>query len=286
MFRDLLRINERPAPFAWLTTEALWTDPYISEQMLGYHLDGTIDLSSRRTSFIEASVAWIVETFGIGPGSRVVDLGCGPGLYTNRLAGTGARVTGVDFSRRSIGHAREVAERQGLSTTHVQADYLAWDGPGPFDLVLLIFCDYSALAPWQRESLLERMRRMIEPGGAVLFDVMSRAKLRDAIESASYRAHPGGGFWAPSPYFEFHNRFVYPDEAVTLDRYEIVEADRTRSFYNWLQHFDPESLEVELAGAGFQVDSVLGDVAGAPFDPAGREFAVVARLARSEEQRA
>ncbi len=277
MFADLRRNNERPAPFAHLTTETLWTDPYLSEQMLGFHLDGTVDLSSRKTSFIEASVRWMVEAFRVGPGSRVLDLGCGPGLYTNRLARTGASVTGVDFSRRSIAHAREVAEREGLAVDHVHADYLAWEPTGLFDLILMIFCDYSALAPWQRESLRDRVVRVLAPGGAVLFDVASGAGLAEEEESASYSVHPAGGFWSPSPYFEFHNRFVYKPEAVTLDRYEIVEADRSRAFFNWLQHFEPETLEAELGRAGLRVESVLGDVAGMRFDPLLPEFAVVAR---------
>ena len=52
-----------------------------------------------------------------------------------------------------------------------------------------------------------------------------------------------------------------------------------QTIYNWLQHFDPTSLAAELRGAGLEVASVLGDVAGAPYDPDRPEFAVVARRA-------
>jgi hypothetical protein len=42
--------------------------------MLRFHLDPESDLASRRPAIIDASVAWIAERFGVGPGTRVIDL--------------------------------------------------------------------------------------------------------------------------------------------------------------------------------------------------------------------
>jgi SAM-dependent methyltransferase len=277
MFDELQRINERPAVFSRLTTAALWTDPHTSEQMLRFHLDGSVDVSSRRTEFIDASVAWITGAFHLTDRSRVLDLGCGPGLYTNRLARIGADVTGIDFSSRSIAYAREAAARDGLRVTYVNEDYLAWESSRRFDLITMIYCDYCALAPVQRRALLGKIERLLEPGGAFLFDVCSLTALHAWVESASYTVSLTDGFWSPDPYFEFLNKFVYPDHRVTLDKYEIVEPDRTRTIYNWLQYFDQEALAGELDEAGLEVASVLGDVAGRPFEPSSSEFAIVAR---------
>ncbi|MGD0248727.1 MAG: hypothetical protein ABSB75_06700 [Candidatus Limnocylindrales bacterium] len=57
----------------------------------------------------------------------------------------------------------------------------------------------------------------------------------------------------------------------------VVEADRTRTFYNWIQCFSPESLASELGRVGLEIDSILGDVTGRPFDAQSTEFAVIAR---------
>jgi hypothetical protein len=38
MFEELKKINERPKPFEFYTASDLWTDEYISKQMLSYHL--------------------------------------------------------------------------------------------------------------------------------------------------------------------------------------------------------------------------------------------------------
>jgi SAM-dependent methyltransferase len=277
MFRQLQRINERPAVFSHLTTADLWTDPHTSEQMLRHHLDGSVDVSSRKTVFIDASVAWITEAFHLTDQSRVLDLGCGPGLYTNRLAQSGVDVTGIDFSSRSIAYARKAAARDGLTVTYVNEDYLAWESNTRFDLITMIFCDYCALAPRQRRPLLRKIERLLELEGSFLFDVCSLVTLDEWVESAGYTAAPDGGFWSPNPYFEFLSKFVYPEERVTLDKYEIVESGRSRTIYNWLQHFDREALAAELRRAGLEVASVLGDVAGRPFDPSSPEFAVIAR---------
>ncbi|NIV35509.1 MAG: methyltransferase domain-containing protein, partial [Anaerolineae bacterium] len=114
---DLLQaLQEKPAPFT--PGEPLfWDDPHISKGMLATHLDPTIDLASRRPETIDRTVAWIVETLGLEPGDSVLDLGCGPGLYTQRFAQRGQRVSGVDYSRRSIEYAGQQAEEKGWTST-------------------------------------------------------------------------------------------------------------------------------------------------------------------------
>jgi SAM-dependent methyltransferase len=277
VFGELRAINERPAPFSRMTTAALWTDPYISQQMLSFHLDGSVAISSGTTESIAESVTWMRRAFLLTDRSRVLDLGCGPGLYASRLARAGIDVTGIDFSPRSIAYARESAARDGLRVTYVNEDYLAWDSRQRFDLVTMIMRDYGALAPDQRWALLGKVERLLEPDGAFLFDVDSMAALEARAESVSYAPSGGGGFWSESPYFEFHGTFVYPDDGVALDKFVIVEPSRTRSFYVWAQHFSPERLAAELGQAGLTCASVVGDVAGRPFNGQAPEFAVIAR---------
>lgn len=277
MFRKLQEINERPAVFSRMTVADLWTDPHTSEQMLRHHLDGSVAISSGTTEFIEAAVGWMKETFDLGDGSRVLDLGCGPGLYTIRLARAGVEVTGVDFSSRSIAYARDAAAEEGLAIDYVNDDYLAWESRERFDLVTMIMRDYCAIGPDQRRSLLAKIAGMLAPEGAFLFDVDSAVALEGRSESVSYAPSPEGGFWSPEPYFEFVSRFVYPEDAATLDKHTTVEAERTRTIYNWIQYFTPESLASELEKSGLRAESVFGDVTGRPFDPESPQFAVAAR---------
>ena len=98
MFKQLQKINRRPQPYSVYTAEELWTDPYTAQQMLQYHLNEDLALASRTPDVIASTVAWLQERFNIGDDTRIADFGCGPGLYTTRLAQLGAEVTGIEFS--------------------------------------------------------------------------------------------------------------------------------------------------------------------------------------------
>jgi SAM-dependent methyltransferase len=278
LFETLERINERPGVYSRYTADALWSSPDISEMMLRYHLDGEVDLASRRTEFIDASADWIRRTFGLGPGSRVIDLGCGPGLYADRLARSGASVTGIDISPRSIDYARERAARDELRIDYRLGDYLELDIEPGYDLATMIMCDYCALSPEQRGRLLQRVRTMLAPGGRFLFDVYSLAYFETWEEMAAYGAGMMDGFWSATPYYGFQNTFKYEAEKVVLEKYLIVERDGSSEYFNWFQHYDVASLTAEVEAASLVIESIHGDVAGEPFEPSLPEFAVVARL--------
>ena len=124
MYSFLKEQNTRPPLFSAYTVEELWTDPHVAQQMLALHLDPDHELASRKHDFIERSIGWLGRSFDLDSGKRVLDLGCGPGLYANGLAQLGARVTAVDFSANSLAHARSIAERRGLQVAYHQANYL------------------------------------------------------------------------------------------------------------------------------------------------------------------
>lgn len=275
-FQELEKINTRPRPFEFYTASDLWTDEHTSHQMLSFHLNENIDVSSRKAVFIEESVAWIVSRFGISTGKRVADFGCGPGLYTTRLAQNQAKVTGIDFSRRSIQHAIEIAERSGLSINYVNKNYLEFESEERFDLILMIMCDFCALSPAQRKQMLRKFHSILKPGGHVLLDVYSLAGFSRREEAAGYELNQLNGFWSPNRYYGFSNTFKYEEEKIVLDKYTIVESDRVRTVYNWLQYFSPEGVRAEFSDSGFKVTNFYSDVAGQPFDPQASEFAVVA----------
>ncbi len=276
LFDELVRIHERPEPFACCTSRELWTDDHISARMLAYHLDPASDISSRNACFIERSIKWIVSQFNLAESPKIADFGCGPGLYANALARRAA-VTGIDFSRRSIEYARDVAASEGVNVHYVIQDYLEFETDERFDLILMIMCDVCALSPGQRSRLLERFHRILEPGGAVLLDVYSLEAFDRVKESTKVALNMFDGFWAPHDYFCFKNTFKYIAEKVVLEKYTIVEATRTRTVYNWFQHFSPKDLERELQEHGLKVEALFSDVAGTPFDPHASEFAVIAR---------
>lgn len=276
MFDQLEKINERPEPFQFYTARELWTDEYTSKQMLSCHLNESIDLSSRKAEFINRSVEWIASEFNIGSETDLADFGCGPGLYTSRLAKLGASVTGIDFSQRSIEYGKEIAAREQLKINYVNQNYLDFDTEKRFDLVLMIMCDFCVLSPTQRKKILDIFHKILKPNGSVLLDVNSLAAFEQREEIATYEVNQLNGFWSPHKYYGFLNTFKYNQEKVVLDKYTIIESERTRYVYNWFQYFTPEELESEFVEAGLTIKGLYSDVAGTPYDRQSREFAVIA----------
>jgi len=276
MFKALKEINIRPEPFQFYTADDLWTDEYTSRQMLEYHLNESIDISSRNKNFIERSVEWIVAHFGVDHKTEIIDFGCGPGLYTTRLAEHGAKVTGIDFSKSSIQYAKKAAEEKGLDITYVVENYLHFNTTDQFDLITMIMCDFCALSPAQRKVMFSKFLSCLKPGGSILLDVYSLNSFNQKEESASYELNQLYGFWSPDDYYGFVNTFKYEEEKVILDKYTIVEKSRKRIVYNWLQYYSKDSLIKEFEENGLKVETLFSDVAGKAFTPESTEIAIVA----------
>jgi SAM-dependent methyltransferase len=276
---DLARLQQlqrRPEPFT--PGEPLfWDDPHISKGMLAAHLNPNTEAASRRPEIIDRAVAWLVETLGLRAGDAVVDLGCGPGLYAARLAERGLRVTGVDYSRRSIAYATQYASEHGLDITYRYQNYLTLDDEGQYDAALLIYGDYCPLAPAQRRQLLANVRRALKDGGRFVLDVTTRVcrkrvGLQDGWDAVDT------GFWKPGPHLVLKKGFDYPEQAIYLDQYIVIEADGTLSVYrNWFQDYTRETITAELEAGGFAVQGVWNDLTGTPYAEGGEWIGVVAQ---------
>jgi len=277
MFNLLESINARPELFGQYTAADLWTDDHTSEQMLKYHLDENSDISSRNHVFIKKSVEWMIERFDLVQGKKVADFGCGPGLYSAQLSASNISVTGIDFSKRSIIYAKEYARKNDLNINYVNQNYLDFETDERFDLIIMIMCDFCALSPDQRRSLLQKFHMLLKDDGAVLLDVYSIKAFEIRKETAVYEKDQLNGFWSPYTYYAFLNTFKYEKEKVILDKYTVIEKNRTRTIYNWLQYYSPESLEKEFTDTGFRIKNFYKDVAGSAYTDCSSEFAVVAR---------
>ncbi len=277
MYPKLAEINQRPEPFAFYTAETLWNDDHISKQMLALHLDAALEPASRNHAFMQQSFEWMDDRFGIGPGKRICDFGGGPGLYTSHWAEAGAQVTGVDFSRRSIGYARQTAADQSLDIEYVLQNYLEHTTDKTFDLITMIYCDLCPLSPAQRGTMFGKFYDFLDDDGMLFLDVFSLTAFAQREEEAVYEHMLLDGFWSAEDYYGFLNIIKYTDEKVTLDKYTIIEESRTRVVYNWLQYYSLDSIHQEFADNGFRIMEYYANVAGSPYHPDATEIAVVAQ---------
>ena len=106
-------------------------------------------------------------------GLKVLDIGCGGGLLSEKFAQAGAQVTGIDLSASSLEVARCHAGQQGLQIEYRQAsaEKLPFD-PDSFDLV--VCCDFLEHVSDRLEVFLTEMVRVLKPGGLFLYDTVNR----------------------------------------------------------------------------------------------------------------
>ena len=277
MFDEIKEINVKPKPFEFYTADELWTNEHTANVMLEYHLNENIDVSSRNKAFIIRSAKWITEYFNIGEHFAIADFGCGPGLYTTRFAQKGASVTGIDFSINSLKYAKQTAKQNNLKINYVNTNYLNYETSEKYDLITMIMCDFCALSPGQRSVLLQKFSSLLKQSGSILLDVYSINSFNKKSESATYERNHLNNFWSPDEYYCFVNSFKYEKEKVSLDKYTIIEKNRKRIVYNWLQHFSKESLRNELESNGFTIKEYFASVAGDKFESNSLEFAIIAQ---------
>jgi SAM-dependent methyltransferase len=164
-----------PVPFD-PSVELDWGRPDYARRLLGEHLDQSHDGASRRRSVVAAQLRRLRRLLP-SPPVRILDAGCGPGLYAVPLAGLGYTVTGVDVSAAALQHARGLARDAHLSGTvrFVKGDLrdvaLA---PGRFDAALLVYFVLEAFARTEQPEVLKRIAASLAPDGMLIAELRLR----------------------------------------------------------------------------------------------------------------
>lgn len=269
-FYALAKAIEKPPLYA-KSTAPFWEDPHIAKEMLKAHLDSSCEAASRPFSFIDASVDWIVRYCKLSADARILDLGCGPGLYTRRFAKRNYQVTGVDLSPGSLAYARKEA---GEKEHYLLGDYVEMDLPQGFSLILLIFCDFGVLSDTARDTLLDKVYQALKPGGWFVFDVFTPLR---TPSSSGYQLEREG-FFRPHPHLVLQNHFTYGvAREIHLDQYVVVDEKGTEVYRIWDHRYTRESLAPLVAKAGFRDIQFFSDVAGRVYEKSQDTLGVLAR---------
>ncbi|MBE0601915.1 MAG: methyltransferase domain-containing protein [Firmicutes bacterium] len=269
--KALLALDQTPAPYE--TGDEFWNDPYISGQLLPFHLNPDTDLASYRPETMDAICAWLPKAMGLQPGAAMADLGCGPGLYCAKLAAAGYRMTGVDRSESSLAYARVHAP----AANFLRQSYLEPFGENAFDAAIMISQDYGVLSPDSRKTLLRHIHTALKPGGVFAFDVSSlRAYADRAAKAAPNWYAAKGGFYRPPDHLVLEKALPYPDIPAICDRISVLDHE-VKTYKFWQTFYAPETIGRELEAGGFRLVQALSGLDGTPYSGDSPAIGVIAQ---------
>jgi trans-aconitate methyltransferase len=190
-------------------------------------------------SFVWKLAAGVLELLGAQSGERILDLGCGTGHLTAKIAETGAQVVGVDRSPEMIRQAKEKYPSLRFEVMDAREIQLE----GKFDAVFS-----NATLHWikEPERVIAGIRELLRPGGRFVAEFGGRgntAELLKAVQHAWQKLEIASP--APHPWYypglaeyagllEQHGFEV--THATLFDRPTPLD-DGARGLHNWLEMF-------------------------------------------------
>jgi trans-aconitate methyltransferase len=108
-------------------------------------------------AFVHGLAGEVLEWLAAAPGERILDLGCGDGQLTQRIAETGASVVGVDASPEMVAAARS----RGIAAEQAAAESL----PGPDATFDAVFSNAALHWVQDQDAMMTQVRRVLVPGG-------------------------------------------------------------------------------------------------------------------------
>jgi SAM-dependent methyltransferase len=274
-------LNRAQPPVPWDEGYTIpWNDPGFSERMLAFHLSQETDAASRRTEKVEKGVAWIHERFLEGRPTRILDLGCGPGLYAVRFARLGHECRGIDFGPASVAYAREQSEKEGLECAFVEEDLRTADFGSGFGLAMLIFGEFNVFTPEDARKILRKAFAALDEGGVLVLEPHYLAALRDergGSVSSWYTATEG--LFMDGPHLCLEENFWHEESKAATTRFFIVDAQtgevqRHAASY---QAYTDEEYRTVVEECGFEEVEFFPSLTGEEDEQQEEFFVLVAR---------
>jgi cyclopropane fatty-acyl-phospholipid synthase-like methyltransferase len=224
------------------------------------------DWLTDEASDAQADLIW--RLLGLEPGMEVLDLACGHGRIANRLAGRGARVTGLDATPMFLALARDDAAARRVEVEYVEGDMRDLPWRARFDRVVSWFTSFGYFDDGDNRRVLGEAHDVLKPGGALLVENNNVAQLLT-------RALPwvvnerDGNFMIDRWHFD-------PTSSRGVTERVVLRDGRVRRFGFTVRMFIAAELGDWCRDAGFR-DVEFYDEEGAPLTAQGRRMITIAR---------
>ena len=275
---DLLRRASVRAP--WTEgSEIPWHAPEFSERMLHEHLSRQHDAASRRLQKVSAHVAWMHRALLGERPSKVLDLCCGPGLYTSRLARLGHECVGVDYAPASIAYAVRLAHEEKLRCIYLQEDVREARFGAGYGLAMLIFGEFNTFHPSDARQMLRRVHTALQDEGTLLLEPLRLDAMERLANSGSRWHSASEGLFSDRSHLYLEGRFWDEQSRTHTTRYFVVDAASGQVEAHALtqQAYTQDDLHELLVECGYHQVQFYPSLLGVSDESQSDFFAVSAR---------
>lgn len=280
---ELINRPIKPAP--WSEGDNIpWHEPAFSRRMLKEHLSQEHDAASRRVPTIERHVQWIHSELLSSQPTTILDLACGPGLYTSRFARLGHTCVGIDYSPASITYARDLAAAENLKCRYLLGDLRTTDFGTGYSLAMFIFGEFNVFRPQDAQAILQKARCALQDGGLLLLEPHTFAAVQGLGEQSSSWYSAQSGLFSDRPHLCLQENLWDPLTRTSTVRYFVIDGStgdvtpHAQSF----QAYTEDELFALLSESGFTEQRVYPSLTGDKSEAARSAvsaslFALVAR---------
>ncbi|EPY6470605.1 class I SAM-dependent methyltransferase [Clostridium sporogenes] len=254
---NLFEVSKRPNLFE-RGTGNIWTEEYISKQMLSAHLNPNFDGASRNSTTIDKTINFLNTI--ILKNSVILDLGCGPGLYAEKLCRSGHLVTGIDFSEHTIKYAKNSAKKQELNIEYKCEDMFSINYNNQYDVVIQIYGEINTFSDRERNRLFTIVKNALKQDGLFIFDVSTpKHRRKNRLNKNWYMSECG--FWRGDRHIVFEEGFEFNND-IWLDQYIVIDNEEIKVYRNWFQDYTRETIKKIVLESGFKNVKVIESLTG------------------------
>lgn len=265
----LWRLYKRPeSPVPWVDGGNLpWDDAEFSERMLREHLDQSHGAASRKDEERAIQTEWLFDRLALKAGDSLLDVTCGPGLYSVDFARRGVQVTGIDFAPAAVRYARELARKAGVADlcrfleTDVHTVSLP---PDHFNAAVILYGQLAVMSRQEAARLVQKIANALKSGGVLIIELLNPDHINR--NSSNWWFTDNQGLWGDAPFLCLGEREWREAEQLSVERFYVLHLE-TGQFDHILlcdQAYQPADVASLVRSAGLEEPDVYPAWDGLP----------------------
>jgi SAM-dependent methyltransferase len=217
----------------------------------------------------DKEVTALVSLLKLDQPKKILDLACGFGRHSNRLALLGHQMTGIDITAGFLEIAKTDSVQKGVDVHYQLGDMRKLAFSDEFDVVLLLFTAFGYFSEVENLQVLVNARNALLPGGTLIFDIQNRDAFLKGMRPY-YVVEKEGNVMIDRMSFDsllgrsYNKRIVYRDG---------IRKDKPFS----VRLYNPNEIQVLIVQAGMELLHIYGSWNAEPLTSESNRMIVIAR---------